>query len=142
MLLLSACAGAGGGYPSEAGPGASSASSLGASPSGAAAEPAAPNLAALPPPGEPISPPSNVQQLVGLKGDALRRWMGKTVFVRQDGIAEIWRFAADTCFLDVFLYREHDGLRVAHLDARSRKGNQSVPPQTCYSQILAAQNPS
>jgi hypothetical protein len=137
MLLLSACTGAGPGYPPESGPGA-----LSASPSGAATGPGAPSLAALPPPGTPINPPSDVQQLVGLKGEALRRWMGKTVFVRQDGIAEIWRFAADTCFLDVFLYREHDGLRVAHLDARSRNGNQSVQPQTCYSQILAAQKPS
>ena len=139
MLLLSACAGANGSYPSEAAPGAVSTSSPGTD---TGAEPTAPSLAALPPPGEAVNPPADVQQLVGLKGDALRRWMGKTVFVRQDGIAEIWRFAADTCFLDVFLYRERDGLRVAHLDARSRNGKQIVLPQTCYSQILAEQKPS
>lgn len=130
LLLLSACAGAGTEYP----------------PAGAPApgpgEPAAPNVASLPSPAEPLSAPSDVQQLVGLKGDALRRWMGKTVFVRQDGIAEIWRFAADTCFLDVFLYRERDGLRVAHLDARARKGHEVVLPQTCYNLILAEQKPS
>lgn len=135
MLLLSACAGAGTEYPPVP-PGTPA-----SSPS-AAAEPAAPNVASLPPPGESVSPPPDVQQLVGVTGNALRRWMGKTVFVRQDGIAEIWRFAADTCFLDVFLYRERDGLRVAHLDARARKGHGVVLPQTCYSLILAEQKPS
>lgn len=102
---------------------------------------AGPSVASLPSPATPVNPPSDVRQLIGLKGDALRHWMGKTVFVRHDGIAEIWRFAADTCFLDVFLYRERDGLRVAHLDARARQGNQVVLPQTCYGRILADRQP-
>ena len=103
---------------------------------------APPSVASLPPPATPANPPQDVQQLVGLKGEVLRKWMGDTVFVRHDGIAEIWRFAADTCFLDVFLYREQDGLRVAHLDARAREGTKSVLPQTCYGQILAHQRAS
>jgi len=133
MLVLSACAG-GADYsapPQGTQPGSST---------GAAAP--APSVAALPSPATPVNPPPDVQQLVGLKGEVLRKWMGDTVFVRHDGIAEIWRFAADTCFLDVFLYREPDGLRVAHLDARARQGTQSVLPQTCYGQILAHQRPS
>jgi hypothetical protein len=133
MLLLSACAG---GADYSAPPqGTQSGSS-------ASAVAPAPSVAALPPPATPVNPPPDVQQLVGLKGEVLRKWMGDTVFVRHDGIAEIWRFAADTCFLDVFLYREADGLRVAHLDARARQGTQSVLPQTCYGQILAHQRPS
>ena len=55
----------------------------------------------------------------------------------RDGIAEIWRFAADSCFLDVFLYRERDGLRIAHLDARPKNGAQRITPQSCYGQILS-----
>ena len=45
----------------------------------------------------------------------------------RDGAAEIWRFAANSCFLDVFLYRESDGLRVAHLEARSRTTSRGRP---------------
>lgn len=131
ILLLSACAGADNTRPAPAAP----------LPATAGAAPAEPSVAALPSPAAPVKPPSDVQKLIGLQGDALRQWMGKTVFMRHDGIAEIWRFAADTCFLDVFLYRERDGLRVAHLDARSRKGNQVILPQTCYGRILADRQP-
>lgn len=106
-------------------------------PSAAAPATPAPDVAVVPPLGPSAAPPPDVQRLIGLKGDILREWMGDTVFVRHDGIAEIWRFASDTCFLDVFLYRERDGLRVAHLDARARTGNQRVVPQTCYGRILA-----
>jgi hypothetical protein len=97
-----------------------------------------PAIAALPrpDPAPNAAPPSEAQGLVGLKGDVLRHWIGNTVFVRRDGIAEIWRFAADSCFLDVFLYRENDGLRVAHLDARPRTGGQRISPQSCYGTIL------
>jgi hypothetical protein len=95
-------------------------------------------VAALPPPDVPTGPPSEAQRLVGVKGDMLRSWMGEAVFVRRDGQAEIWRFAADNCYLDVFLYREPDGLRVAHVDARPRSGTQRVTAQICYGRILAA----
>jgi hypothetical protein len=143
LLLLSACGGTDYTYPPLEPPQIPQrppAPSAGAVPTPAA--PAPPSVAALPSPAIPVSPPSDVQQLVGLKGEVLRKWMGNTVFVRRDGVAEIWRFAADTCFLDVFLYHEADGLKVAHLDARSRAGNQVVLPQTCYGQILAHQRPS
>ena len=139
LLLLSACGGTDYTYP----PLESQIPQH--SPGGAAGTPAAtapPSVAALPSPAIPVNPPQDVQQLVGIKGEVLRKWMGDTVFVRHDGIAEIWRFAADTCFLDVFLYREPDGLRVAHLDARARQGTKSVLPQTCYGQILAHQRAS
>lgn len=104
------------------------------------AEPtAAPAVAALPRPSEPLptAPPEDPRRLVGLSGDTLRGWMGESVFTRRDGVAEIWRFAADTCFLDVFLYRHADGLRVAHLDARTRITGQRVTLQACYGRIMA-----
>jgi hypothetical protein len=100
----------------------------------------APAVAALPMPA-PVPParaPNDPRQLVGIKGESLIEWLGETVFVRRDGTAEIWRFAAETCFLDVFLYREPDGLRVAHVDARPRSGTQRVTAQTCYTRIMAA----
>jgi len=39
------------------------------------------------------------------------RWIGNTVFVRRDGIAEIWRFAADSCFSTYSCYREATAAR-------------------------------
>jgi hypothetical protein len=102
-------------------------------------EPAAPAVAALPRPSEPLptTPPEDARRLVGLSGDTLRDWMGESVFTRRDGVAEIWRFAADTCFLDVFLYRHNEGLRVAHLDARTRVTGQRITLQACYGRIMA-----
>jgi hypothetical protein len=102
-----------------------------------APQPAIAALPRVPDPAPNAAAPSEAQRLVGLRGDVLRGWIGNTVFVRRDGIAEIWRFAADSCFLDVFLYREGDGLRVAHLDARPRTGTQRVTAQNCYGTILA-----
>jgi hypothetical protein len=136
LLLLSACAGA---PPPGGSPATPAVAVTPPPPAETATPPATPSVAIVPPvPAEPASPPQQVERLIGLRGDHLREWMGDTVFVRHDGIAEIWRFAADTCFLDVFLYREADGLRVAHLDARPRSGNQRVLPQSCYGRILAS----
>ncbi len=105
-----------------------------------AAEPApAPAVASLPRPEPlPTSPPEDPRRLVGLRGQTLRDWMGDSVFVRRDGIAEIWRFASETCFLDVFLYREGNELKVAHLDARTRVVGQRTTLQSCYGRIMAA----
>ena len=132
FLLLAACTGAPGPSPY---PGTFSPEMTPPTAPPAVGSSAPRESAAIAPP--PTSPPQDVQRLIGLKGDLLRQWMGETVFVRHDGIAEIWRFASDTCFLDVFLYRESDGLRVAHLDARARNGNQRFVIQSCYGAILA-----
>lgn len=83
-------------------------------------------------------PPEDPRRLVGLRGETLRDWMGELVFVRRDGVAEIWRFASETCFLDVFLYRESGELRVAHLDARTRVVGQRTTLQACYGRIMAS----
>jgi hypothetical protein len=96
-------------------------------------------VAALPRPEPlPTSPPEDVRRLVGLNGATLRDWMGEAVFVRRDGVAEIWRFAAETCFLDIFLYRERGSeLKVAHLEARTRITGQRVTLQACYGRVMA-----
>jgi hypothetical protein len=86
----------------------------------------------------PQTAPIDAARLIGVTGDVLRDWLGETVFVRRDGSAEIWRFAADSCFLDVFLYRDPTAaLRIAHVDARPKTGAQRVTAQTCYGRILA-----
>jgi hypothetical protein len=133
LSSLAACAGTS--------PPQSVASPVQTAPAQAAPAPApAPAVAAVPMPAPvpPARPPDDPRRLVGLKGESLIELLGDTVFVRRDGTAEIWRFAAETCFLDVFLYREPDGLRVAHVDARPRSGTQRVTAQTCYTRIIAA----
>jgi hypothetical protein len=134
LMLLAACAGG------ERPPVAIPSSNLESSWPPAADEPTpAPAVAALPRLPEPLptTPPEDARRLVGLSGTTLRDWMGEAVFVRRDGTAEIWRFAAETCFLDVFLYREGSELRVAHLDARTRVTGQRVTLQGCYGRIMA-----
>jgi len=134
LMLLAACAG--GEHPPVTTPSAILESSW---PPPPAAESPPPAVAALPRSPEPLptTPPEDPRRLVGLSGTTLRDWMGEAVFVRRDGVAEIWRFAAETCFLDVFLYREGNEMRVAHLDARTRVTGQRVTLQACYGRIMA-----
>ncbi len=137
LLGLAACAG--GERPSAVGTPPDGGELSWPPPPAAESEPA-PAVASLPRAPEPLptSPPEDPRRLVGLRGETLRSWMGDSVFVRRDGIAEIWRFASETCFLDVFLYREGNELKVAHLDARTRIVGQRTTLQACYGRIMAA----
>lgn len=136
LLLLAACAGG------EQRPGATSLppdSESAWPPPVSESQTPPPVVAALPRPAEPLptSPPEDPRRLVGLSGDTLRSWLGEQAFVRRDRIAEIWTFATETCFLDVFLYREGEALRVNHLEARSRVVGQRATLQSCYGRIMA-----
>jgi hypothetical protein len=62
--------------------------------------------------------------------------LGPAGFVRRDGRAEIWRYASEDCFLDLFVYREAGEPRVAHVEARPR-GSARVTPRGCYERMLA-----
>jgi hypothetical protein len=135
---LAACAGGGGERPAATGVVPERSETSWPPPPSESEPPAA--VAALPRAPEPLptAPPEDPRRLVGLSGETLRGWMGESVFVRRDGIAEIWRFASETCFLDIFLYREGGDLRVAHLDARSRVVGQRTTLQACYGRIMAS----
>lgn len=90
--------------------------------------PPSPGLAAL---------PQNPARLVGMSHELVRSLLGEAVFVRRDGPVQIWRYAADTCFLDVFLFRETDNVfRVHHVEARA-KGTERTTVPTCYGRLLA-----
>jgi hypothetical protein len=82
-------------------------------------------------------PPADIARLTGVNRDALRDLLGPASFVRRDGPAEIWRYAAEDCYLDVFLYRERDGFQVSYVEARPR-GAARVTPRSCYAQLDAA----
>lgn len=65
------------------------------------------------------SRPMAAAQLLGAGSDAVRRWWGEPAFRRIEGEAEVWRYDGPACALDLLLYPELGGLRVAHAAARA-----------------------
>src|SRR5262245_51448843 len=81
----------------------------------------------------------NVARLQGMKPDGVRTLLGPAEFVRRDGPAEIWRYAADDCFLDVFLFRGRESeMTVQHVEARARTraAQQWVTLRHCYTRVI------
>lgn len=58
------------------------------------------------------------QKLVGMTASDLEKAMGVPGFRRRDDPAEIWQYRGTTCVLDIFLYREKDGIKVSYVDVR------------------------
>jgi hypothetical protein len=106
----------------------------------------APAPAAAPAAGAPAqdaaAPPgsdANVARLQGMNPDDVRTLLGPAEFVRRDGPAEIWRYAADDCFLDVFLFRGRESaMTVQHVEARARTraAQQWVTLRHCYARVI------
>jgi hypothetical protein len=76
--------------------------------------------------------------LIGVSREKLRDLLGPASFVRRDGPTEIWRYAHDECFLDVFLSRGNDSLMVHHVEprARTRSAQGWVSDRACYSRLI------
>lgn len=85
------------------------------------------------PPAEPLR---DLPRLVGLSRELVVELLGPAGFVRRDGPVQIWRYANDECFLDLFLYREGSGYRVHHAEART-KTTDEVAVNTCYRRLVA-----
>ncbi|MBI1776756.1 MAG: hypothetical protein HYR63_15535 [Proteobacteria bacterium] len=66
-------------------------------------------------------------RLVGLTPGEIERLLGHPRFVRHDGAAQIWRFANQSCVLDVFFYREADVYTVRHYELRAPGLNDALP---------------
>jgi len=82
-------------------------------------------------------PAAGARGLVGLAREAVSERYGAAGFVRRDGPAEVWRYRARECFLELFIYRETDGSqRVAHVDARNFAGR-PMSADTCLSRLDA-----
>jgi hypothetical protein len=128
LLFLASCAAPP--APETAAP-ADAAPAPAPAPSAANGTPApAPQVAAAP-------PVAGARALVGLSREAVSERYGAAGFVRRDGPAEVWRYRARECFLELFLYRETDGSqRVAHVDARNFAGR-SMPADTCLARLDA-----
>lgn len=84
-------------------------------------------------------PPINddPQQLIGLGPKGLADRLGSPGFVRRDGAAEIWQYLADSCILDVFLYRDQQALSVDYIELRGR-GAAGVSRRDCFRNMLRA----
>lgn len=111
VLALAAC---GGGPPSAR-------SQTGATPPAAASESGAPPRIALTSPNAPVVAPRDLptpQRMIGMTSHELERLLGEPGFRRRDDPAEIWQYRGTSCLLDVFLYREKDGIKVSHVDVR------------------------
>jgi hypothetical protein len=92
--------------------------------------PPAPQVAAVP-------PAAGARALVGMAREAVSERYGAAGFVRRDGPAEVWRYRARECFLELFIYRETDGSqRVAHVDARNFAGR-PMSADTCLARLDA-----
>lgn len=56
--------------------------------------------------------------------------LGQPDFTRSDPPAEIWQYRGVSCVLDLFLYPEGSGMRVAHATSRNRQSLQA-PADSC-----------
>lgn len=78
------------------------------------------------------------QRLVGLGPASIAERLGSPAFVRRDGPAEVWQYAADACVLDVFLYRDGNAFKVSYVTLRGR-GAADLSRRACYAGMLRAQ---
>jgi hypothetical protein len=75
--------------------------------------------------------------MIGTDSAALQRLFGPPRLVRRDAPAELWQYQTRDCVVDLFLYQEKDGLRLAYLEARTGAA-QVTAPRPCVDAVLAS----
>ena len=75
--------------------------------------------------------------MIGADSVALQRLFGPPRLVRRDAPAELWQYQTRDCVVDLFLYQEKDGLRLAYLEARTGAA-QVTAPRPCVDAVLAS----
>ena len=97
--------------------------------------------AALPPAAKPAPPSVPPDKLIGMDQRALGKLLGRPNFRRADAPAELWRYRAGQCILDLFLYPPRDAphgpLAVSHVEARLADGAPAATPH-CLDEVLKA----
>lgn len=87
---------------------------------------------------------SDPRRLVGLDRARLTALLGAPEFLRSDAPAELWRYRARHCILDLFLYTRAGGtggpLTVLHYKARTTD-NGTIAAQRCLEALLRAREP-
>ena len=94
------------------------------------ASPVATGYAAI---ARPSAPPS---RLDGLRRGEVSDLLGEPSWIRRESRVEVWQYRSATCTLDLYLYLEAGGFRVAHAEARDGDARQ-VPVETCLGSIRA-----
>jgi len=84
----------------------------------------------------PGTRPAAARELLGAGPEALRRWLGEPNLRRTEGAAEVWLYTASACALDLVLYPQRDGLRVAHAAARA-SGAEARTEAACLRELAA-----
>ncbi len=83
--------------------------------------------------------PPRADELVGLAPAAVAAYLGPPGFKRRDDPAEIWQYAAGSCFLDLFFYKRGDGFTVTHFEARG-KSVVKVSADDCLRDLFKTRN--
>jgi hypothetical protein len=75
--------------------------------------------------------------IVGLDGGAVRKLLGEPGLIRRETPAEVWQYRTAGCILDVVLYDQASGPRVAYAEARTPAA-QPAPADNCLSAVVTA----
>jgi len=104
----------------------------------AAAQERAPGATAV---ARPIAIPDHFDaaDLNGLAANDVSRLLGAPGLLRNEGPAQVWQYADQTCILDLFLYNDGSRHVVRYAEARApRLGDRARPDmQACLDAILA-----
>lgn len=79
------------------------------------------------------------RRLLGLYREAVIDMLGAPQFIRREGPAQLWRYSAETCQLDVFLFRDREGLKVTHVETRLR-GPQRLSLRSCVDRLVVTRD--
>src|SRR5215468_12349080 len=90
-----------------------------------------PGCQATPPPPDPVHSAS----ILGLDSGAVRKLLGEPGLIRREEPAEVWQYRTTSCVLDVVMYDQASGPRVAYTEARTptAEPTQAGP---CLSDVL------
>jgi hypothetical protein len=103
---------------------------------GAATAPAAPTRTAALPPGVRL-PIDSPKALVGKSDAEVSSLLGKPVFTRTDGPAQVWQYTGASCALDVFMYQSSGAYKVEYSELRRLGAVGAVDDPTCLADALA-----
>jgi len=83
------------------------------------------------PPPDPVHSAS----ILGLDSGAVRKLLGEPGLIRREEPAEVWQYRTTSCVLDVVMYDQASGPRVAYTEARTptAEPTQAGP---CLSDVL------
>jgi len=91
------------------------------------------------PAAKPVAFAPTTASLIGANPVMLERWLGAPGLIRRDDPAQVWQYRDKSCVLDVYLYPDESGMRVAHAEARS-KAVAGDPLAPCLTALSSARH--